>query len=79
MNNFNYSNIQKYMHGDKKITRKVIIKNGKGYKSVSYYKKGRPVKTIKKCLKLNHVTMIKNKQFIPGLFIDCRCKTYKNR
>ena len=41
---FNYKNLQVSMAGGKKTTRKVIIKNGKGLKSVCTYKNG------KKCL-----------------------------
>jgi hypothetical protein len=77
---FHYSNIQKHHYGENKTTRKVIIQNGKGYKSVSYYKKGKCVKTIKRPLTNNHISMIKDKKFIPGLFSDCRLrKTRKQR
>lgn len=38
---FDYKNTQIYMTGGKKSTRKVIIKNGKGYKSVCTYKNGK--------------------------------------
>ena len=75
---FHYSNIQKHQYGTNKTLRKVIIKKGKGYKSISYYKNGKLVRTIKRKLPLEHVTMIKNKQFIPGLFSDCN-KTRKRK
>ena len=38
LSGFHYSNIQKHQHGTKKTTRKVMIKKGKGYKSISIYK-----------------------------------------
>ena len=69
---FQYSNIQKHHQGKNKTVRKVVIKKGGGYKSVSLYKNGKLHKTVKKPLHPNHVTMIKNKQFIPGLFKDCK-------
>ena len=48
-NNFNYQNIEvKKMMGGSKIVRKVSIKNGKGYKSITKYRKGKKSKTIKK-------------------------------
>lgn len=77
LSKFHYSNIQKHQHGTKKTIRKVIIKNGKGYKSISIYKNGKLTKTIKRPLMYDHVCMIKDKKFIPGLFADC--KTRKHR
>lgn len=71
---FHYSNVQKYHHGGGKTIRKVIIKKGKGYKSVSYYKNGKKIKTIKRPLKEEHVALIQDKKFIPGLFCDCKLK-----
>ena len=77
---FHYSNIQKHQYGTNKTLRKVVIKKGKGYKSISYYKNGKLVRTIKRKLPLDHVNMIKNKQFIPGLFSDCKlCKKSRKR
>ena len=41
-NEFNYENTEtKTQSGGKKIVRKVSIKNGKGYKSVTKYHKGK--------------------------------------
>jgi hypothetical protein len=77
--NFSYSNVQKYRHGPNKTTHKVIVQKGRGHKIVSYYKKGKQVQTIKKKLHPSQIIMIKKKQFIPGLFKDCKCKTYKKR
>ena len=79
INKFNYSNVQKCTNGPNKTTHKVIVQKGRGHKTVSYYKKGKHVQTIKKKLHPSQVIMIKKKQFIPGLFKDCKCKTYKKR
>ena len=78
MDKFHYSNIQKHHRGKNKTIRKVIIQKGRGYKSVSLYKNGKLHKTVKKPLHSNHVTMIKNHKFIPGLFADCKPKTKSN-
>ena len=83
-NNFNYENTEmKTQLGGKKIVRKVSIKNGKGYKSVTKYHKGKKTSSIKKPIHKDHVLTIRNGTFIPGLFMDCKCrekhKTRKNR
>ena len=54
-----------------KIVRKVTIKNGKGHKSISHYKHGKHKGTVKKQICSNHIKLIKNGKFIPGLFNDC--------
>jgi hypothetical protein len=80
---FNYENteIQKQTGG--KVVRKVSIKKGKGYKSVTRYRNGRKVSTVKKPIHVDHINLIKQRKFIPGLFLDCKCrektKTRKNR
>ena len=75
MNNFNYKNVEvKTMKGGSKVVRKVSIKNGKGYKSVTKYRKGKKTKTVKKPIHKDHIGLIKNGKFIPGLFSDCNCK-----
>lgn len=76
--NFNYTNmeIKKQMGG--KIMRKVSIKNGKGYKSVTKYNKGKKISSIKKPIHKEHIQLIKLRKFIPGLFSDCK-KTRKNK
>jgi hypothetical protein len=82
LNNFNYQNVEvKTQSGGKKIVRKVSIKNGKGYKSVTKYNKGKKQGTIKKLIDDTQIQMIKVGKFIPGLFSDCACnkKTRKNR
>ena len=74
LSNFHYSNIQKHGNGSTKKVRKVVIKKGKGYKSISFYKNGKLVKTIKRPLLSTHIAMIKKCQFIPGLFNDCKTR-----
>jgi hypothetical protein len=76
---FDYENVEikKQMGG--KIVRKVSIKNGKGYKSVTKYKKGKKISTIKKRIHNDHINLIQCGKFITGLFSDCKsCKTKKN-
>ena len=61
-----------------KMVRKVIIKNGNGYKSVSIYRRGKHLGTAKKYIHVDHIDIINNGKFIPCLFKDC-VKTCKNR
>jgi hypothetical protein len=81
VNNFDYENTEvKTMRGGSgKVVRKVSIKNGKGYKSVTKYKKGKKFATIKKSIRRAHIELIKIGKFIPGLFSDCHCKTRKRK
>ena len=69
--------------GGKKIVRKVTIRNGKGYKSVTTYHKGKKVGSVKKPIHDSHIMLIQARKFIPGLFSDCKCsknrKTRKNK
>jgi|MesohylFT_1024984.scaffolds.fasta_scaffold117018_2 hypothetical protein len=76
---FNYSNTQMHQAGGKKTVRKVIIKNGKGHKSVKYYKNGKLSTTVKRGLKPVELILIKAGKFIPGLFKDCGCKKKLNK
>ena len=81
---FNYHNKETKIHpGGHKIVRHVSIKNGKGYKSVAKYHKGKKTGFVKKPIHESHIWTIKKGIFIPGLFIDCQCrdkkKTRKNR
>jgi hypothetical protein len=77
---FHFSSNQKHIHKGKKTVRKVLIRNGKGFKSVSHYHKGKHIHTAKKPLNLLEVGLIKVGKFIPGLFKDCGCnKTKKHR
>lgn len=80
--NFNYENTEvKQQMGGSKVVRKVSIKKGKGYKSVTKYHKGKKVGTMKKPIHKSHIQLIQLGTFIPGLFADCKCnrKTRKNR
>ena len=80
-NQFNYQNTEVKMTGGARIVRKVSIKNGKGYKSVCRYKKGKCCGTVKKNLLPHHIDKIRGGKFISGLFNDCMPskKTRKNR
>ncbi len=75
---FSYVNSQTSIVGGKKTTRKVIIKNGKGYKSLCTYKNGKKCHNKKKHLSKLEIQMIKIGKFIPSLFRDIKKKTRKN-
>ena len=77
---FNYENteVKKGQSGGK-IVRKVSIKKGRGYKSVTKYHKGKRIHTVKKPIHKSHIRTIMCGTFIPGLFSDCKCKTRKNK
>ena len=75
MKKFHYHNTEIHIHGGKQITRKVSIKNGKGYKSVTMnMKKGGGKRqrhtTTKRKLHPVEIEHIKNRKFIKGLFRD---------
>lgn len=75
-----YENTEVVLQKGGKVVRKVSIKNGKGYKSITKYRKGKKTFTIKKPIHKEHIKMIKKGKFIPGLFNDCKgCKTKKRR
>lgn len=74
MNDFSYESTQVAMSGGKKLVRNVTIKNGKGYKSVERYCKGKCNSTMKRRLLLNEIKMIQRNQYIPGLFKNCYTK-----
>ena len=76
---FSFVNNQTSMKGGKKTTRKVIIKNGKGYKSLCTYKNGKKCHNKKKHLSKLEIQMIKIGKFIPSLFRDIKTKTRKNK
>ena len=76
---FDYENIEVKKQIGGKIVRKVSIKNGKGYKSITKYRKGKKIGSIKKHIHNDHIKLIQSGKFIPGLFSDCKnCKTKKN-
>ena len=80
-NNFHFENteIVKNQYGGKTV-RKVYIKKGKGYKSVTKYHKGKKIGTSKKPIHKSHINLISIGKFIPGLFSDCKCnKTRRHK
>jgi hypothetical protein len=74
---FNYNNTEVINQLGGKTVRKVSIKNGKGYKSISKYHKKKHTGTVRKPLKRTEIQMIKLGKFIPGLFKNC--KTCSNK
>jgi hypothetical protein len=82
-NNFNYENTEVNLQKGGKIVRKVSIKRGRGFKSVTKFRRGKKISTVKKPIHKKHINLIKNRKFIPGLFLDCQCRekniTRKNR
>lgn len=80
MNKFNYENTEVVAQKGGKIVRKVSIKKGRGYKTITKYHRGKKLYTVKKPIHSSHVKLIKKGKFIPGLFKDCKnCKTKKRR
>ena len=81
--NFNYENTEVKTQMGGKTIRKVSIKKGKGYKTVSRFRNGKKVATVRKPIHTDHIKLIKERKFIPGLFLYCTCrektKTRKNR
>ena len=74
MENFNYRNVETKMIKGGKTVRKVVIKKGNGYKSITHHKRGKRV-TVKKPLDPSDILKIKFGKFIPGLFDECKhCK-----
>jgi hypothetical protein len=72
---FKYSNVQHKIHGGSKMTHKVHIKNGKGYKSVTHVKHGKRLHHSRKALSTVEMGLIKIGKFIPGLFNDLNKKS----
>lgn len=70
-----YNNTEIIIQKGGKIVRKVNIKKDKGTKSITKYRKGKKIFTIKKPIHKEHIKLIKKGRFIPGLFNDCKdCK-----
>lgn len=69
---FSYFNADIHQNGGRKTIRKVSIKNGKGHKTMTQYKKGKKMFTVKKPLTVIEIVTIQRGQFIPGLFSDCK-------
>ena len=76
-NDYFYENIEVKKVGGKKIVRKVSIKNGKAFKMVSKYHRGKHLGTVKKPIHKEHVEMISLGKFVNGLFGDCKCGVSK--
>ena len=80
LNKFNYDNFEtKMLQNGGKIVRKVSIKKGKGYKSISRYHKKTHRGTVRKTLKTAEIQMIKKGKFIPGLFKNCKTCSNKHK
>ena len=78
-NNFNYQNTEIKLQKGGKTIRRVSIKKGKGYKSITTFRKGKKVSTVRKPIHKEHVELIKIGKFIPGLFLDCNCEVKNKR
>jgi hypothetical protein len=79
---FSYYNAGISQNGGRKTIRKVSIKNGKGHKSITQYKKNKKMFSVKKPLSMIEIVTIQRGQFIPGLFSDCKgpgCMKNKTR
>jgi len=77
---FNYENTETKQMGGMKVVRKVSIKRGRGYKSVTKYRRGKKVSSVKKPIHGSHLKMIKGGKFIVGLFSDCKnCNKTRKR
>jgi hypothetical protein len=77
-----YENTETKFQKGGKVVRKVSIKNGRGYKSITKYHRGKKVYTAKKPIHKSHISSILSGIFIPGLFQDCKgkgCNTKKRK
>jgi hypothetical protein len=73
LNDFDYNNTEIKQHqSGGKVVRKVYIKKGRGYKSISKYHRKKHIGTVRKTLKKSEIRMIKCRKFIPGLFDSCK-------
>jgi hypothetical protein len=79
MDSFNYENTETKIQQGGKTVRKVTIKRGKGYKSVTKYHKGKKISTFRKPIHKKHVLQIKMGKFVPGLFSNFYKKSRKNK
>lgn len=81
LGSFNYKNTEiKTQSGGKKLVRKVTVKRGKGYKSITTYANGKKIYSVKRKLSKPEVVKIQMGKFIPGLFNDCiGCKTRRKK
>ena len=74
-----YENTETKHKNGCKTVRKVSIRKGKGYKSVTQYRKGKKISCVRKPLTKQHIQLIKGGKFIPGLFSDCHAKRTRRR
>lgn len=79
MKTFHYKNHENKKHGHNKTVRSVKIVGGKGHKSVSHYKKGKKMFTMKKPLTVIEIVTIQRGQFIPRLFSNMKKGNKTNR
>ena len=80
LSKFNYSNTEMKQVGGKKEVRKIHIRKGYGYKTVSIYSKKKHLGTVKRPLTKDDVHNIRGRRFILGLFMDCDvCKQTARR
>jgi len=80
MSDRDYSNVEvKYNRDGEKVVRRVEVRGGEGYKSVTFYKGGKKHHTVRKSIRKSHVKKIQRGCFVPGLFSDCKRKTHKNK
>ena len=74
MSIFNYENTETKIQSGGKVVRKVSIKKGRGYKSITKYHKGKKLYTVRKPIHKEDIKLIKRGKFVPGLFQDCKTK-----
>lgn len=84
MNHFSYHSEQvhsSFENGKGQTRRNIVnIKNGKGFKAVETFSvNGKLLQRKKKTLKKNEINSIRNNQFIPGLFKDCKTTNCPNK
>ena len=69
---YQYSNVEmKMLPNGRKTIRKVYVKNGKGYKTVTTYRRGRKLSSVRRRIHVDHLEKIRRCEFVPGLFTDC--------
>lgn len=77
---FQYYNREIHQSGrGKHVVRTVKIRNGKGHKTVKLYLRKRCRGTAKRQLTEDEIHKIHNRQFITGLFNDCKICNIKTK
>ena len=75
-----YKNVEiKQLGKGKKTVRKVVIKGGKGRKTVMHYRNGKCCGKMTRRIEDGHMKMICNGVFVKGLFNDCLPKKNSTR